>query len=84
MKEKIIDALSIPKDLFLNIPKITLIGEHDLTCENCGGLLTCTESMIRFCTGLGILSVSGSALYIRELSEELAVIGGNISGISFE
>lgn len=84
MKEKMMDALRIPKELFSNTPKITLVGENDLTCENCGGLLTCTESLIRFYTGIGFLTISGSMLYIRELTEELAVIGGKISGIVFE
>ena len=84
MKDKMIEALSVPKELFCPVPKLTWIGTDDLTCENCGGLLVCEETVIRFCTSIGILSIFGSALYIRHLAEELCVIGGKISGMQIE
>ena len=84
MKEKIMEAISMPTELFSAIPKITWIGVNDLTCENCGGLLSCEETVIRFCTSIGILSVFGSELFIRHLADELCVIGGKISGMQLE
>lgn len=83
IKEKISDAFELPKDITLDIPKITILGADSATVENHKGVMSYSDNQIRINTGCGILIISGQNLAIKSIIQEEIIIIGKISNVSF-
>lgn len=82
-KEKVTEILELPKEVVLDIPKITMIGNGSLIVENYKGIIEYGDSKIRINTGKGIIKIQGDVLFIREITSENVVIIGKISSLEF-
>lgn len=82
-KQAAAEALDLPKDVVLNLPKITVIGETDVVVENFCGVLEYTADCIRLNLRQSILTVRGSGLDIRSITDEDVGITGRITAIEF-
>lgn len=83
VKEKISEALELPKDITLDIPKITMIGTESVTIENHKGIIDYCENKISINTECGILVINGNKLTIKSIVQEEIIILGKLSSISF-
>lgn len=83
VKEKISEALELPKDITLDIPKLTIIGTESVTVENHKGVISYCDNKISINTGCGILVINGKKLIIKSIVQEEIIILGEISNISF-
>ena len=83
VKEKISEALELPKDITLDIPRITMIGTESVTIENHKGIIDYCENKISINTECGILVIKGNKLIIKSIVQEEIIILGNLSSISF-
>lgn len=83
VKEKISEALELPKDITLNIPKLTVMGTDSVTVENHKGVIDYCDNKISINTGCGILVINGKKLIIKSIIQEEIIILGKISSISF-
>jgi sporulation protein YqfC len=81
LKEKFSELLELPKEIVLNIPKITLVGKSDMMLENYKSVIEYDTERIRINTGIGIIRITGSRLLIKEITSEDIIIGGEIRGI---
>ncbi|HHU70016.1 MAG TPA: sporulation protein YqfC [Thermoanaerobacterales bacterium] len=75
------EYMELPKDIVMDLPKITLIGDIYMTLENHLGIVEYTETMIRINTRSGELVISGENLKIKVIINEAIIINGQISGI---
>ena len=79
MKEKIKDmklnmseALELPKDIVMDLPKITVIGNIELSLLNHKGIVEYTQNVIRINTNSGVVKITGEELVIKTiLTEEI-------------
>ncbi|HHW61346.1 MAG TPA: sporulation protein YqfC [Syntrophomonadaceae bacterium] len=78
------EFLEIPKDLVLDIPKITLIGRNEFYLENHKGIIEYTSQRLRINLSRGFVEILGDQLEIRALYPEELYIAGQISGIRFQ
>lgn len=83
VKEKISEALELPKDITLDIPKLTVMGTDSVTVENHKGVIDYCDNKISINTGCGILVINGKKLIIKSIIQEEIIILGKISSISF-
>jgi sporulation protein YqfC len=81
--EKLTNALSLPKEIALNLPLIVATGRGELNIENYKNLLEFSETRIRVHTAAGLLVVEGSRLCLKQITTENLFITGNISGINW-
>jgi len=77
------DLLEIPKDLVLDIPKITLIGRSELYLENHRGIIEYSSIRLRINLSRGFLEIQGENLEIKALLPDEIKIGGDISTCKF-
>lgn len=84
IKEKISDILELPKDVVLNLPKITLVGDVQLYIENHRGILEYNRERVKIKTNLGEIIISGSDLKIKTVMFEEIIVEGSIKGIQLE
>jgi len=81
VKAGISEILELPKDIMLDLPKITLIGNLQVYIENHKGIIEYNKQRIRVNTKNGILRVIGNDMYIRNIITEEIIIIGNIEKI---
>ncbi|MHB8065959.1 MAG: sporulation protein YqfC [Ruminiclostridium sp.] len=82
-RQKVTEMLELPKEIVLNMPKLTMLGNGDLIIENYKGIIEYDEDVVRINTTAGIIKVMGEGIYIKEISTESIMIYGNILSLQF-
>lgn len=76
LKNNISDALELPIEITMDLPKITLIGNQEANIFNHKGIIEYSSILIRINSKIGIIKVMGSDLEIKNiLSEEISIVG---------
>ena len=83
VKEKFTEMLELPKDLVLDRPKLTLIGNRDMMIENYKSVLEYDTGILRINTGTGVIRITGSDLSIREITSDDIVVSGMVRSVEF-
>jgi sporulation protein YqfC len=83
IKKGIADLLELPRDIVLDLPKVTLIGNLQLYIENHKGIIEYSTGIVRINTKSGILVVTGSDLTIRTIVVEEIILVGRIDKVEF-
>ena len=79
ISESIADAWGVPKEVIMNIPKLTIAGASEIYIENHKGILSYTDTEIRVSTPMGIVRVFGNGLSIDRIRLEDILISGTKS-----
>jgi sporulation protein YqfC len=77
------DVLELPKDLVLNLPRITMVGNIQLTIENHRGVTLYSDRRIRVAVSRGEFIIEGQKLTLRSILPDAIIIDGTITGISY-
>lgn len=83
LKKKITDVLELPKEVVLNLPMISMVGNEEMHIENYKGILEYDSERIRIYTANGILKLEGRSLFLRTMTTEEITIKGTILKIEF-
>lgn len=83
LREKFIEVLELPKELILDLPKLTIIGNGDMMIENYKGVMEYGSARIRINTGLGVIKITGEGLLIKEITSEDIIVSGEIHALEF-
>lgn len=83
IKETLSNALELPKELILDVAKVTMVGNNSVTVENHKGILEYNEDQIRINTCGGVLIIIGSKLDIKSVLQEEITITGEINSIGY-
>ena len=80
IKEKFANMMELPKELIMNIPRLTILGNEDLFVENYNGICEYEENVIKLnCK----ITIWGECLNIEEITDSEIMITGKISDIEF-
>lgn len=82
--KKINNMLEMPKEIYTNEPKITIVGFNDLKIENYKGILEYEEYYIKLNTFIGIININGFNLKLEKMTEDSLKITGKIETIDIE
>jgi len=77
------DFLEIPRDLVLDIPKVTIIGRNELYLENHRGIIEYRLDLLRINLSRGFIEINGNDLEIKTLMPEELLITGEIDSVIF-
>jgi sporulation protein YqfC len=77
------ETFDIPREVIMDLPKITVMGRLELLIENHRGIVEFHSTVVRLRTACGTLTVTGSSLVLGELSGSRASIRGAIDGIRY-
>ena len=83
IKNTVSEVLELPKDIMLNLPKITMVGRIQLYIENHKGIIEYSTERIRVNTNEGILKITGRNMIIKNIVTEEMVICGDIEIVEF-
>ncbi|MFT8348649.1 sporulation protein YqfC [Clostridium saccharoperbutylacetonicum] len=83
-KEKMLDKLDLPSDISLDLPKIIVIGNREITIENHKGIIFFETNMVKINSRVGAIIISGENFEILFIAETSITISGLFKGISYE
>ncbi|MDT8715316.1 sporulation protein YqfC [Clostridium sp. 19966] len=83
-KENIANKLDFPRDLILNVPKISITGNDEITIENHKGIARFGEKEVRINSNVGHIIISGERFEILFLGGDTITIGGKFKSILYE
>ncbi|MGI6329113.1 MAG: sporulation protein YqfC [Dethiobacteria bacterium] len=83
-RENVADFFELPKDLLLNLPRLTLIGNIQLYLENYGGIIEYSEELLRLKVRGGEIIIRGKNLAIKNFFGEEIFIEGTIKSLEYQ
>lgn len=83
LKNRVTELLDLPKEVVLNVPKLTLLGDEELVIENYKGIIEYDIQKVRVNTGLGVIKIIGERLIIKEITSEDIMVNGKIKALEF-
>ncbi len=84
LRRKLLASLDLPVETEPSVPKLTMLGNHELLVENHAGVLRYETYIIRLKTYTGGIVITGEGLELLELSGSRAYVRGVIAGIVME
>lgn len=76
--------LELPKDLVMNLPRVTLLGDIQVIVENHLGIIEYTTEKIRISTSVGELIINGVGLVLRTIFPEEIAVDGKIKNLTLD
>jgi sporulation protein YqfC len=83
-RESLANQLDLPRDVVLNIPKISVTGNNEITIENHKGIVLFDEKEIKVNSNVGLISISGEKFEILFLGGSTITISGKFRSILYE
>lgn len=83
-RELLTTKLDLPKDVVLNLPKITIIGNNEITIENHKGIILFERNIIKINTKEKIIDIEGENFEILYIGDSTIAISGKFKSISYE
>ena len=83
-KQKILNSFDFPKDISMELPKIIVIGNKEITIENHKGLIVFENNIVKIGSRIGAITISGSNFEILFIGDSTITISGVFYGISYE
>lgn len=80
-KYNISEALELPKDLIMDLPKIVMIGNIQMNISNHKGIIEYTREVLRVNSSIGIIKISGSDMELKTILSEEIIVKGNIEKV---
>jgi len=75
-KQSISEALELPIDIMMDLPRLSVVGNIEASLLNHKGIIEYTQETIRINTKSGVFKITGEDLEIKTiLSEEIVIIG---------
>lgn len=83
-REKVLNKLEFPTDVVLDLPKIIVVGNKEITIENHKGIMAFDNNMIKINSRIGAVIVMGEKFEILFIGENTITISGIFKKISYE
>lgn len=83
-KQDIADKLDLPRDIILNVPKITVTGHNEIIIENHKGIVVFNENEVKINSGMGLISINGVNFEILFMGGSTITVGGKFKSIIYE
>ncbi|GAB4073409.1 sporulation protein YqfC [Barrientosiimonas marina] len=74
---------SLPSDVMMELPRITMIGQLHIYIENHKGLMVYSETELKLKTNKGYIQITGTAFVLKMMLPEEILLEGNIEEVKF-
>jgi sporulation protein YqfC len=83
-KETIAEKLDLPRDVMLNIPKITITGQNQIVVENHRGVILFEEKEIKINSNVGLITINGNGFEILFMGGSTLTVSGRFKSVTYE
>lgn len=81
---KFADALELPKDIVMDLPRVTMVGNVQLYIENHRGIIEYAFNKVRINTTRGELVIFGEKLQVGNINPDEIVVDGRIETVHLQ
>lgn len=78
IKSSLTEALELPIDIAMDLPKIIILGNKVVSVLNHRGIIEYTDRLIRINSKNGIIKITGEKLEIKNILSEEIIIEGEV------
>lgn len=83
-RQKLAGTFELPRDIVLDLPRVTILGALQVSIENHRGIIRYSPERVVVAMNKGRIVVAGKELVIGVIHEEELTVTGHIDSISFE
>ena len=83
-KNRFEEILEMPKEVYTDLPKLTVVGFEEMIIENYKSILEYEEFFVRINTHIGILNINGFNLNLEKMTNDDIKITGTIESVDLE
>ncbi|MBS4030187.1 MAG: sporulation protein YqfC [Clostridiales bacterium] len=83
-RQNLADLFELPREIVLNLPRLTVIGNLQCYLENHRGVIQYTTEKVRLAVNGGEIIIHGENLVIRYMANDEIAVDGNISKVHYE
>ena len=83
-KEVLARKLDFPKEIMLDLPRITITGDNEIDIENHKGIMLFEEDEVKINSKVGFIVIKGSRFEILFIGGNTISISGNFKSIMYE
>ena len=83
-RDVIAEKFDLPKDVVLNLPKITIIGNNEIIIENHKGIILFERDIIKVNTKVKVINIEGENFEILYIGDSTITISGRFKSVSYE
>ena len=83
VKTTVSEMFELPKDIMLNLPRISMIGNNQMLVENHRGVIEYTPQRIRLNSTIGVIRVEGQDMDLKNIAADDVMITGVIKHVEF-
>jgi sporulation protein YqfC len=83
-RQNLADLLELPREIVLNLPRVTMVGNLQCYVENHRGVIEYTTEKVRVAVNGGEVKISGCNLTIRYLASEEMAVDGTIAAVEYD
>lgn len=83
-KETIASKLELPRDIILDLPKITILANNEINIENHKGVVIFEEEKVKINSNLGPISIYGKDFKILFIGGNTITLSGNFKSVVYE
>ena len=84
VKEHISDKLRLPRDIVMDLPKIIITGDSEISVENHKGVVSFQTEILKVNSKVGVIVIQGANLEILFIGGNTITIGGKFKSIQYE
>lgn len=83
-KGELIDKLELPRDVLMDLPKIVITGNSEISIENHRGIVVFDENIVKINSRVGLISIHGKRFEILFLGGKTITLRGVFKSILYE
>lgn len=83
-KEQMAETLNISTDIALDLPRIIIKGNKEITIENHKGIICFDDEKVKLNSKMGVILVEGENFEILFMGGSTLVLKGKFKGIKYE
>lgn len=83
-RENLVELFELPREIVLNLPRVTIIGNLQCYVENHRGVIEYGAERVRISVHDGEIRIMGKDLVIRYLANEEIAVDGSVESVVYE
>ncbi|MEW6661588.1 MAG: sporulation protein YqfC [Bacillota bacterium] len=83
IRHKVADLLEMPREVVMDLPKVTLVGNMQVLLENHRGIIEYSPERLRISVSLGEIIITGQGLVLRNILPDQIVAEGKVFSVSY-
>jgi sporulation protein YqfC len=83
IRHKFADLLEMPREVVMDLPKVTMVGNLQVVLENHRGIIEYSPERLRISVNQGEIIITGEGLVLRNILPDQIVVEGKVFAVSY-